>query len=153
MTTTVIINDFSIDRKTAIMFNHPQDFVQVEAVWEKEDKLLRELGSNESFAGKTRWCDLTPSHFRFLIMATLSKLAMITEAQSMQPGNLEMASLTFLLTAFIKCLEDKTESTIELMRINRLGEDEVLYDYAGSINMHFDTLRPKKKLRVIVDNT
>jgi hypothetical protein len=152
VTTTVIINDFSLDRRTAIMFNHPQDFVQIEANWEREDKLLRDLGGTEAFQGKTRWCDLTPSHFRFLIMAALTKVADIPETESTQPGNQEMATLTFLLTGFIKCLEDRTESTIDLMRINRLSEDEILYDYAGSINMHFDSFRSKKKLRVIIEH-
>jgi len=154
--TTVILNDFVNDRRTAILFNYPQDFQRVNTFWEKEDELLvalHALHQNESFRDRKRWCDLTPTHFRFLIMATLTKAASLSDEEQGDHTNVVMASLTFLLTGFIKCLELRTESTLELMRINRLGESEVLYDYAGSINMSLDSLRPKSGLRVIVDNT
>jgi len=152
--TTVVINDFVIDRRIAILFNHPQDFQRVDSYWEIEDKLLVELDESSAvFKDKRRWCDLTPTHFRFLIMQTLNKAAALTEDQKNDPSNQTMVSLTFLLTGFIKALEIRTESTIELMRINRLGENEVIYDYSGSISMHMDSFRPKNGLRVIVDNT
>ena len=151
--TTVILNDFVSDRRTAILFNYPQDFERVDKYWETEDEVLVGLQENESFRDRRRWCDLSPTHFRFLIMANLNKVANLTDEEQADTTNQTMASLTFLLTGFIKCLEMRTESTLELMRINRLGEGEVLYDYAGSINMHLDSLRPKSGLRVIVDNT
>jgi hypothetical protein len=152
--TTVIINDFVTDRRVAILFNHPQDFQRVDAYWEIEDKLLVELdAANDVFKDRRRWCDLTPTHFRFLIMETLNKMACLTDDEQADQTNPTMASLTFLLTGFIKMLELRTESTLELMRLNRLGDAEVLYDYSGSINMHLDSIRPKKGLRVIVDNT
>lgn len=153
--TTVIINDFSTDRRVAILFNHPQDFARVDAYWETEDKLLVGLSDlNEAFAGRRRWCDLSPTHYRFLIMETLNKMAALSDEEQSDDTNPTMVSLTFVLTAFIKLLENVTESTIELLRLNRLGDHEVLYDYAGSINMHLDSIRPKRDgLRVIVDNT
>lgn len=150
--TTVILNDFVSDRRHAILFN-PHDFERVDKFWETEDQLLAGLQDNESFRDRKRWCDLSPTHFRFLIMANLNKVAALTDDEQGDTTNPTMISLTFLLTGFIKCLEMRTESTLELMRINRLGEGEVLYDYAGSINMHLDSLRPKSGLRVIVDNT
>jgi hypothetical protein len=152
--TTVVINDFVSDRRTAILFTHPHDFQQIESYWETEDKLLVGLDqTNESFKGRRRWCDLTPTHFRFLIMENLNKVSALSDNDQADPANPTMASLTFLLTGFIKKLELVTESTLELMKINRLGETEVLYDYSGSINMHLESLRPKNGLRVIVDNT
>jgi len=151
--TTVILNDFASDRRVAILFNYPQDFERIDTNWEIEDKLLVGLQDNESFRDRKRWCDLSPTHFRFLIMANLNRMAILTDEEQGDHTNSTMASLTFLLTGFIKCLETRTESTLELMRINRLGEGEVLYDYAGSINMHLDSLRPKSGLRIIVDNT
>ena len=151
--TTVIINDFVSDRRVAILFNHPHDFAHAEANWEREDALLVDLQAQESFKDRRRWCDLTPTHFRFLVMTNLTKMAALTDAEQADNTNPVMASLTFLLTSFIKCMEDATESSLELMRINRLGDEEILYDYAGSINMHLDSLQPKKGLRVVVDNT
>lgn len=151
--TTVILNDFVGDRRTAILFNYPQDFARIDANWEIEDKLLSALAHHDAFKNHKRWCDLSPTHFRFLIMSCLNKVAGLTDEEQSDQHNPVMSDLTFLLTGFIKCLESRTESTLELMRINRLGEHEVLYDYAGSINMHLDSLRPKSGLRVIVDNT
>jgi hypothetical protein len=151
--TTVILNDFVTDSRTAILFNYPQDFQRVNTFWETEDQLLTNLQGNEAFKDRTRWCDLSPTHFRFLIMSNLNKVSALNDDERGDPNNIIMASLTFLLTGFIKCLETRTESTLELMRINRLGDHEVLYDYAGSINMSLESLRPKSGLRVIVDNT
>lgn len=151
--TTVILNDFIGDRRMAILFNYPQDFVRINANWEVEDKLLTSLSNNEAFKDNKRWCDLSPTHYRFLIMSCLNKVVLLTDEEQADQHHPAMADLTFLLTGFIKCLETRTESTLELMRINRLGEHEILYDYAGSINMHLDSLRPKSGLRVIVDNT
>ena len=150
--TTVVVNDFVIDRRIAVLFN-PHDFKRVDTFWEQEDKILVDLQCQDSFKGHLRWCDLTPTQFRFLIMANLNRCAELSDMEQADPTNPTMASLTFLLTGFIKRLELNTESTLELMKINRLGESEVLYDYTGSINMHLDSLRPRSGLRVIVDNT
>jgi hypothetical protein len=152
--TTVIINDFETDQRIAILFNYPQDFLQINAYWETEDDLLVNLDkANDVFKDRRRWCDLSPTHFRFLIMENMNKMTVLTTEEQADPTNPTMVSLTFLLTGFIKCIEERTESTLELLKVNRLGEGEVLYDYAGSINMHLESLRPKGGLRVIVDNT
>lgn len=151
--TTVIINDFETDRRMEILFNYPQDFEQIDTHWEKEDKLLVDMQGNDFFKGHSRWCDLNPTHYRFLLAATLNKVSMLSDEQQGDSLNQTMATLTFVITGFIKCMEERTESSLELMRINRIGENEILYDYSGSVNMHLDTSRRKKGLRVIVDNT
>ena len=151
--TTVIINDFESDHRMEILFNHPQDFEQIEANWGNEDKLLVDMQGNDFFKGHSRWCDLNPTHYRFLLMATLNRVIELTDEQQADPTNQTMATLTFIITGFIKCMEDRTESSLELMRINRLSDNEILYDYAGSVNMHLESYRRKKGLRVIVDNT
>lgn len=151
--TTVVINDFETNRNTAILFNKPHDFERADAFWETEDKLLVGLQEQAFFKDRTRWCDLDPTHFRFLLLDNLNKMAALNDAEQADPSNPVMASLTFLLTSFIKCLEERTESTVEMMKLNRIGENEVLYDYVCSMNMQLDFSRPKKGLRVIVDNT
>ena len=84
--TTVVINDFETDRRLAILFNHPQDFQRVDTYSEAEDKLLVELSeANEIFGGKRQWCDLTPTHFRFLIMENLNKMSALTDEQQADP--------------------------------------------------------------------
>ena len=151
--TTVVINDFETNRRLAILFNHPHDFARADAEWEREDKLLIEMQKHIAFKERTRWCDLDPTHWRFLILEYLNKMAKLNDTEMYDTQNPVMADLTFLLTSFIKCLEERTEGTMELMRLNRVGENEVLYDYSGSVNMQLDFARPKKGFRVIVDNT
>jgi hypothetical protein len=148
----VILNDFVIDRRTEIVFNHPQDFQRVEAAWEVDDKFLKSLQHTDQFAGRVKWCHLDPSHIRFLLMNLLNKAGNLTEEELSNKTNEVMVDLTFTIVALIKCIEDSTESTVELMHIERFGEQEVLYKYLASVNMQL-SLRPKKGLRVIVDNT
>jgi hypothetical protein len=148
----VIINDFVSDRRTEITFNHPQDFQRVDAMWEDEDQLLRELQTTEAFKGKTRWCDLTPMNYRFLLMNVLNKVSALSDEEQSDPGHEAMSSLTFCLSALLKCLEDRSQSTVELLRVNRLGEQEMLYDFTASVNMQLER-KPTKGFRVVVDNT
>lgn len=151
--TTVVINDLAADQRHVILFNRPHDFQRADAFWENEDPLLLELQHTDFFIGRKRWTDLDPQHFRFLLMNNLSKVAAVPVEDQLDPGNPAMSSLTFLLSALIKCLERRTQSTIELMRLNRLAEHEVLYDFSASVNLHLDDKKPPRKgLRVIVDN-
>lgn len=151
--TTVVINDLETDQRHVILFNRPNDFQRVDAFWDNEDKLLLDLQHTDFFIGKKRWCDLEPQHFRFLLMNNLSKVAALSVEDQSDSTNEVMSSLTFLLTALIKCLEQRTQSTIELMRLNRLAEHAILYDFSASVNLHLDDKRPRRRgLRVIVDN-
>ena len=151
--TTVVINDLATDQRHVILFNRPGDFQRADAFWENEDAVLLGLQHTDFFIGRKRWCDLDPQHFRFLLMNNLSKVAALSTQDQDDPANEVMSSLTFLLTSLIKCLEHRTQSTIELMRLNRLAEHEVLYDLSASVNLHLDDKKPPRKgLRVIVDN-
>ena len=151
--TTVVINDLATDQRHVILFNRPDDFQRADAYWDNEHPLLMDLQHTDFFIGRKRWADLNPQHFRFLLMNNLSKVAALNTEEQDDPENAVMSSLTFLLSALIKCLEQRTESTIELMRLNRLAEHEVLYDFSASVNLHLhDKVPPRKGLRVIVDN-
>lgn len=152
--TTAVINDLAADQRHVILFNRPNDFQRADAYWETEDDLLANLQHTDFFIGRTRWCDLDPQHFRFLLMDNLTRVAALTTEEQDDPSNPTMSSLTFLLTTFIKLLEQRTQSTLELMRINRLAEHEVLYDFSSSVNLHLDSKTPPRQgLRVIVDNS
>lgn len=155
MSTTVIINDFIKDRRTTIVF-HESDFLRVEENWETPDRLLAELQDHPVFAKRERWSDLNPTHFRLLLMSNLRKTADLSEEDMATPDNPTVTSLQFLICALIYCLQRRTESQIEMMRINRIGDHEVAYDYAASLNMAVDLPKkdgPKGGLRVIVNNT
>lgn len=151
--TTVVINDLVADQRHVVMFSRPNDFERVASYWETEDKILLGLQHTVQFEGRKRWCDLTPNNYRFLIMNTLSKVSALSVEDQADPKNETMTDLTFLLTAFIRCLEIRSEATVELMKLIRLADHEVLYDFSASINLHMDGRKtPKKKLRVIVNN-
>jgi hypothetical protein len=156
VTTTVIINDFVKDRRSVIVFHEP-DFMSVEEHWEKSDRLLADLQDHPAFTKRERWCDLNPTHYRLLLMSNLKKLAALSDDEMKTPNNATISSLQFLICALIYCLQRRTESLIEMMRINRIGDHEVAYDYAASLNMAVDLPRkdggPKGGLRVIVNNS
>lgn len=150
-TTAIIINDYPTDRRTQLVFT-PDDFEIVENNWEETDRLLMGLREVDQFKGRERWCDLDPTHWRILILSNLVKAAALDEETSRDAGHPVIKSLHFLIAGLIVCLELRSESKIELMHINRVGNDEVAYDYAACLNMAVDRLRPTS-FRVVVDNT
>jgi hypothetical protein len=152
MTSTVIINDFETNRRTLSILEDA-DFNVVNGVWENEDPLLVEMQNNPFFAGRRRWCDLDPTHYRLMILRNLTQVAQIGDDERGNENNLIVRSLHFLLCAMIHCLQRRAESMLELVRINRLNEHEITFDYTATLNMHIEMPKPKAgKLFVVVDN-
>lgn len=151
-TTQVIINDYERDRRTTILLEIA-DFDVIDGVWEEEDRLLVELQEQPAFAGRRRWCDLDPTHFRVLLCHHLTKVAEMDDVDKSDAGNPMGRSLCRLLAAFVFCLQRRSESHIELMHVNRISETEVAYDFWACLNMALDMPRRRAGFRVIVDNT
>ena len=152
-TSTVVINDFGTNRRTLSILEDG-DFGIVAGVWENEDPILVDLQDNPFFAGRRRWCDLDPTHFRLMILRTLSFVARMGDEERGNQDNPVVRSLHFLLCAMIHCLQCRAESMVELVRINRLNENEITFDYTATLNMHIDMPKPKggTGLFVVVDN-
>lgn len=155
-TVACIINDFLVNRRIFLVFAE-DEFARVNAFWESEDKLLRDLQANAVFAGRTRWCDLEAHHFGYLIMKNLSYVAALSADEQSDDTHATIRSLHFLLMAMVRCIETRARSMVEMLTINRIAEIEVSFSYHAAINMALEIAAPKdtteNHLRVIVDNT
>jgi pantothenate kinase len=153
MSSRVIINDFSINRRFFVNIEK-EDFDMIELFWDNPDKILDDLQSNYFFEGRKSWSKLSPTHYRLLITKNLTYVAALTEAERADKDNNVVKSLRFLLTALIYALETKAESLIELMKITRIDEFQVVFDYTANINIPLNIQKPeeKKPFTVIVDN-
>jgi len=151
-TTTVIVNDFTNNRRSIIILNR-EHFDKIAEVWHDEDTILIDMQENDFFAGKTHWFELNPTHFRLMVARNLTMAAELPEVERYDSKNDVIRSLHFLLAALIYCLQQRSECLVELMRIARLSEYEVTYDFSASLNMSIEMMhKPKSGLRVVVDN-
>lgn len=151
MTVSIIITDFEIDKRIYINLEQ-EDFDFIKKVWNTEDKLLVELQDSPIFENKTKWSDLSPMHYRLMILKNLSLMVALTNEERMDFLNPTIKSLRFLLSALVYSLEMKSESLVELMRITRINDMQVIFDYSANINICFEKQIPNNKLRVVVDN-
>lgn len=155
-TTQVIVNDFPSGRRMIILLD-PEEFMRVDANWEDTDRILQEVQHIPFFTGKTRWCDLDPGHFRLMIASNLAKIAEAPDEEKTE-DNMLISGLHFLLASLVACLQKRAECHIELLRVNRIADGEVTFDFSGCLTMATDLPKrrqtsPGKGLRVIVDNT
>ena len=149
--TTVIVNDFTNNRRTQTILTQDH-FDKMAAVWENEDAILIDMQDNDFFAGRRRWCDLNPTHFRLMISRNLTIAATMPNDQRDDHNHPVIRSLHLLMAAMVICLQQRSECLVELMRIARMSEVEVTFDFSASLNMAIDVQRPKGGLRVVVDN-
>ena len=150
-TTTVIVNDFTNNRRTLTILDN-EHFSKIAEIWENEDQILIEMQENDFFAGRRRWCDLNPTHFRLMVARNLTIAASMTFEEHNDPKHPVIRSLHLLMAALVFCLQRRSECLVELVRIARISESEVSYDFAASLNMAIDPQKPKNSLRIIVDN-
>ena len=141
-TTTVVINDFTNNRRTVIILDNRQ-FDLVAQAWGNEDSILVDMQRNNFFAGRTRWCDLNPTHFRLMVAHNMTMLARLPGDEHEDPKHPVNRSLNFLMTGLVVCLQHRTECLIELLRIARMSETEITYEFSASLNMAIDMQKPK----------
>jgi hypothetical protein len=150
-TTTVVINDFTNNRRTVTILDNRQ-YDLVAQAWGNEDSILVDMQRNAFFAGRTRWCDLNPTHFRLMVAHNMTLAAKLPDDEHADPKHPVIKSLNFLMCGLVLCLQYRTECLIELLRIARMSETEITYDFSASLNMAIDTQKPKNGLRIVVDN-
>lgn len=153
----VIVNDYEGGVRMTMLFR-PEEFNVIDEHWEQEDTLLRDLQFHRIFKGRTRWCDLSPTHFRIMIANNLSKVAELPAQQREDFSNPVMLSLNSLIAGLVRCIEKRGECMLETLRIHRVSDGEVAFDYSASLSMVVDFSPeedddPSGGIRVIVDNT
>jgi len=156
MATTVLLSDYVTNKHYHLVFT-TAEFKCIEDNWHKKDKLLVELSDTTVFRNRTRWCDLEPFHYQVLIIKNITKLDNLTDAEQMDESNEVVKSLHFLISGMIKVLEKYTQTSVELLRIDRISDSNVNFIHQGSISIQLDDKKTEKKkmdsLKIIVDNT
>ncbi len=155
--TLVIINDFVTDKRVTMLYLS-DDFEPVITHWRSQDTLLRDLQYLSSFAGRTRWCDLEPVHFREMIAKNLQYIGKLPEAERLDEENPVVSSLNFLICTLIYCWEKRTDSQVDMVKINRVGDTDVSIEFSAEMKMDVSPLEKMKAdthsgISVIVDNT
>ena len=128
----------------------PTDQENVVLRWEDSDKLLKDLQQVEKFRGCTRWCDLNPGHFKFLLARNIDKtfdLLGSFEMNSISESELyshdTMKSLRFILMAYCYCLELQTDGEIEIIKIARVRSMNINVTLSMYIDNNYRSMVPK----------
>jgi hypothetical protein len=154
MPSTCIINDYRSNWKVYLVFNR-EDFATVMKSWMKKDRLLVDLSTNEVFRDRTAWCDLTPFHFRILLMESFRYTDKLRANDRVNEAHPAVRSLHFLITALIHCLELRGSMEIDLMHIDRISDTQITYRFSSTL-WDDDYTLPKANaepdLKIIVSN-
>ncbi len=149
--TTVFLNDFLTKRRTGVTFTE-NDFLHVDQKWNEEDQQLLALQSVEVFTGLLRYSELQTEHLRVLLQSALTHYAKLSDGERAEPTHPTTALVSFLLLALIKRLETSTGSIVELLRVNRVSEYDIAFDFSATMDMNFAKPPPAKNadFKVIV---
>lgn len=148
-----ILNDYTNESKSIISFTS-DDFERIDGVWSRpEDPNLMRLQSIESFRGYKRWADITPEHFRILITRMIRNVGLLPENERSDTSKAEVSALTFLILAYVRCLEIRTTSHIELFKINVITAQNISFEFHSEVEMAYDLPKPATDdFVVVVDN-
>lgn len=145
--TEVIIYDYHIKQRMTYTLA-PQDFANYNKRCGHSDKLLVAMQQHPFFDGCLRWGDLELRHLHVMIVNVLKIVGEVAEDQRANPVNQAVYSLTFLLCALIHRLRQK-DVHIDLLRINRMGLDDVVYDFSATLDIEIEKT-PVSSLRLVV---
>jgi hypothetical protein len=148
--TEVIISDYLAERRMVVNLD-ANDFKRHKECWTERDALLILFKDHPFFHGSERWCDLSMGQFHVLIINMLKICADHQETEVRDPNNPAVRRLTFLLCSLIYLLQGDSHSTIDLLRVSRVGREEVFYDYSARLDVTIN--RPQKTgLRIVINN-
>lgn len=164
----VIYDDLLNGHKFTMILDRSQ-FDEINEHWNSEDKLLWELKDTPIFEGATRWSELKPIHFKLLIIRNvihLDKLGLKEKQDVKQPI---VKSLHNLIGGLIRSIEERTDVTIECLKIQRINVEKINFDLKGSLDLNeFEYRKPvectddvsdieerieKPSLKIVIDNT
>lgn len=158
MATSVLIDDYVINKRSSLLFNENQ-FKSVVDRWKNTDPLLIELQNWEAFKGKDTWDKLDPAHFKMLILTVFSaRDNKVKSAEYFDETNPLIHSLYFLLMGLAYCIQLRTGAAMDQMRVMRINVNELSFEF--NISMISDRKQilalpspPKSGLKIVVDNT
>jgi hypothetical protein len=144
----VIINDFQIGQRILYVLDET-DFRTQKAHWHETDETLSALQNNSLFVGRLRWSDLGVEHLHVLIVNMLKMLSGMDDTVRENKESEPVMRLAFLLCGMISLLQQRSQSMIELFRVNRVSEEDVVYDYCATLDL---SRCAPHELKIVIDN-
>lgn len=153
---TVYLNDYVSGRRISLTFN-AHDYDVIDQQWEEEDQRLLSYQHIEIFKDRTRYCDLTTKHLRILIQQVLRYYTPLDDSERADSAHPVVALFNQLVLFLIRYIENATDTSIELLHVNRITERNICFDYTASMDMNFTRPMPKNDpidpFTIVVDNT
>lgn len=155
---TVFLNDYVARRRTGIGFS-ADDYKTVNSCWHEDDQRLLALQSLQAFRGYTKWSQCKTEHFRVLLMRTIDIMDDLTDEDRMDANNPIITTFNFLLLGLVNCIEISTGSTLEVLRLNRISKDDMLFDFSATMDLSFALPSPREPgdegdpFKIVIDNT
>lgn len=146
----VVIHDFEVGRRMLYVLDD-EDFAIQQALWHQSDALLTTLQNHSFFAGHACWCDLEIKHFHVMIVNILKMLSSLDDETRGDQANPLVRRLAFVLCCLISVIQERTGSIIELLRVNRVMNNDVIYDYNATLDVTIEPM-PGTGLKVVIDN-
>lgn len=156
MPTQVLVYDAVAERSWDLLFSD-EAMDTITKNWATADKLLTDLKDTNLFDGASQWDQLKPVHYKTLIASNFMHLDKLTPEQLANLHNPVSVSMSFLVGCLIKCVSQRSQLDVEMLKIRRFSTDKVQYDFTCSLNQEHakpDTPTPETKgPKLVVDNT
>ena len=127
----------------------PEERNTVKKHWYNADQLLIDMQQMEPFRGRTRWCDLSPVHFKLLLTRNIDQVFVLLDeaemtGQSLEDANddLTISSMNFLLMAYAECVEAAADCHIQNINITRHDINELTMVIMSAVDSNYKTLGP-----------
>jgi hypothetical protein len=147
-----MIEDYITSSATYTIFGDEEKDPLIES-WDKEDHLLLGLQHTLLFNGYTRWSELRPKQFKFLIIHNLELFYELDKVDRKDPDHPVVVSLDNLISGLIHCLFLHADIRLEFLKIQRVAPAVVNFDFHASVMLENVKGSSPPGLTVIVDNT
>lgn len=140
----------------------PQDEIQVDRAWYREDSLLVQLSETDPFVGRTTWSDLETLHYQILLLKCFDHLQDDHPDDSFTLNHKEpFMSFRFLSSALIKQTRISGTAGFELLSIMRKANGRLSVDFSKSFSFGYpdtaivtpDVSARPNPFRIVVDNS
>lgn len=140
----VVVNDYVRNKRMSLYYSE-DDLQMAMKSWEAEDQVLVHLQAHPMFAGRRRWCDLEPHHYRLMVTKSISMVGELSDEERLDHTNPVVLSNNFLLCALAICLNKRMDGMIEVLRLSRISDIDVSFEYSAILNQDIpDSASPSK---------
>lgn len=135
MTLNVIVEDYRNSNRQSLFFLD-DEFKFVIDNQTTKDKLITDLAdTTEFFKGCETWGDLKPQHWRFLLGQSVSDLTKLSLTEQQSDTNRIVQTFRFLLLGLAYCIQQNSQSELELLKVHYVEDNMVLIEYFANMNI------------------